>query len=99
MSATAVVDLVTGLAAADPAECDRDGLTDLVHRTQQVRSWLDAFEARIATHAARLQEPTVDLLASGGRRSARDAQLAAHRAVACALIPQLHDALASGTVA
>ncbi len=51
-----VVAEVTVLAQADPATCDRGALADLVARSQRVRSWLDAFDARVALAAARLAE-------------------------------------------
>ena len=51
MNGARVVALVTELAAADPATCDRRGLADLVDVSQQVRGWLDALDVRIALHA------------------------------------------------
>ena len=99
MSASAIVALVTALVAADPAMCDRDALATLVRRAQQVRSWLDALDARIALQATRLAEPAAVVLADGGRRSARDAQVAADRALACEVMPRLCDVLAEGEVA
>ena len=52
----AVVALVGELADTDPAACDRDGLASLVALSQRVRAWLDAFDIRVAVHAARLAE-------------------------------------------
>ena len=49
-----VVALIGELADADPAACDRAGLAELVERSQRVRAWLDAFDVRVAVHAARL---------------------------------------------
>ena len=98
-----VAALVAELADADPACCDRTGLAELVATAQQVRAWLDAFDARIALHAARLAdqgacEPPSSLLTGGGRRSTRDADTAARRATVCADLPAVHDALAAGRV-
>jgi len=95
------VALVAELVDADPACCDRTGLAELVSTSQKLRSWLDAFDARIALHAARLSEegscePAASLLTGGGRRSARDAEGAARRATVCAQLPEAHDALAAG---
>jgi hypothetical protein len=98
MPAAAIVALVMGLVDADPARCDRDGLAQLVQSAQRVRGWLDALDARIALRATRLAEPAAALLAGDGRRSAREAQVAAERATACELMPSLHDALADGEV-
>ena len=47
-------ELVTDLAAADPAVCDRDELAGLVKQSQRVRGWLDAVDARIALRASAL---------------------------------------------
>ncbi len=98
-----IVALVTLLAAADPATCDRRGLADLVTTSQQVRAWLDALDVRIAIHARRLAEAGAceapsSLLAGGGRRAAKDAEQAAQRGKVCDLLPEVHDALADGTV-
>ena len=100
---TGVAALVAELVDANPACCDRTGLAELVATSQQLRSWLDAFDARIALHASRLAEqgscePASSLLTGGGRRSARDAEGAARRAAVCADLPQVHDALAAGKV-
>jgi hypothetical protein len=51
---TDLVAVATQLACADPAACDRGELADLVATSQRLRSWLDAFDARIALQAARL---------------------------------------------
>ena len=103
MSGIRVVALVTELAVADPATCDRRGLADLVERSQQVRSWLDALDVRIALAARRLAEEGAceapsSLLAGGGRRAAKDAEAAARRGEVCDLLPDVHDALAEGAV-
>src|SRR5262245_35611082 len=103
MYGNGVVELVAQLAVADPLCCDRDGLADLVRTTQRVRSWLDAFDARIATAGRRLADQGVceapaSLLAGNGQRSTRDAQAAAARAETCEQMPGFHDALTSGEV-
>ena len=103
MNGTRVVALVTELAAADPATCDRTGLADLVATSQQVRGWLDALDVRIALAASRLAEQgeceaPSSLLTGGGRRAAKDAEQATRRGAVCDLLPEVHDALAAGTV-
>ena len=103
MNGVRVVALVTQLAAADPATSDRRGLADLVAASQQVRGWLDALDVRIALAARRLAEQgeceaPSSLLAGGGRRAAKDAEAAARRGEVCDLLPEVHDALADGSV-
>lgn len=101
MFGTDVVALATQVACADPAACDRAGLADLVATSQRLRSWLDAFDARIALQAARLAEQggceaPAAVLAGDGRRSVKDAAAAAQRGQVCDLLPGVHDALAAG---
>jgi Domain of unknown function (DUF222) len=101
MYETGIVALVGELADTDPAACDRDGLASLVAMSQRVRAWLDAFDVRVALHAARLAEhgscdPASSLLTGGGRRSVREADAAARRAAVCSDLPKVHDALAGG---
>ena len=89
-----IVGLVTTLTAADPTGCTRTEIAELACRSAQVRSWLDAFDA---TLAAASPDPTV--VSGGGRRSSREANTIAARGQVCADMPELHDALAAGTVA
>ena len=96
-----VVGLVTVLTATDPAACDQAALADLVATSQQVRGWLDSYEARIAVRADVLAgdgsgDPAAVVLADRGRRSGRAARDAARRGSVCADLPGLFDALASG---
>jgi hypothetical protein len=98
-----VVALATQLAAPDPAVCDRGELAGLVKSSQRLRGWLDAFDARLALQASRLAEQgtceaPAAVLASGGRRSVKDAEAAVGRAGVCDLLPGVHDALAAGEV-
>ena len=98
-----VVGLVTVLTATDPAACDQAALADLVATSQQVRGWLDSYEARIALHADVLAgdgsgDPAAVVLADRGRRSGRAAREAARRGSVCADLPGLFDALVSGVV-
>jgi hypothetical protein len=98
MPAIPITASVATLAVADPASCDRAALAELAAEALRVRGWLDAFEASIAAAAAHLAEPADVVLAADGRRSGRDARAAAERGVACELMPELHSALAAGTV-
>jgi hypothetical protein len=103
MYGNGVVDLMAQLATTDPFCCDRDGLADLVAKTQRVRSWLDALDARIALRADQLSvqggsESAATVLAGGGRRSTKDVEAATQRAGVCASMPAFHDALVAGAV-
>ena len=89
---------VATLVLADPAMCDRVALSELACRSRQVRSWLDAFDASLSVRAGELDEPAQVLLAGDGRRAAREARAAAERGTICALMPDLHAALARGSV-
>ena len=89
-----IVGLVTTLTAADPAGCTRTEIAELASQSAQVRCWLDAFDA---TLTAASPDPTV--VSGGGRRSSREANTIAARGQLCADMPELHDALAAGTVA
>ena len=98
-----VVGLVTVLTATDPAACDQAALAELVATAQQVRGWLDSYDARIAMRADVLAadgvgDPAEVTLADRGRRSGRAAREAARRGAVCADLPELFDALASGAV-
>src|SRR5918993_3656130 len=89
-----IVGLVTVLTTADPAGCPRTEIAELASQSAQVRCWLDAFDA---TLAAASSDPTV--VSGGGRRSSREANTVAARGQVCAEMPELHEALAAGTVA
>ena len=69
----------------------------------RVRSWLDAYDVRIAQHATDLEADhgsgVADVLAAAGRRSTRDAAAAARRAKVCDLLPDVQSALAAGQLA
>lgn len=101
--AAALVAALGSLIAADVATCDRESLRELVCRSQRLRGFLDAFDVRVAARARDLaaegaSEPAGDVLSNRGRRSRRDAGKAAARAGACAAVPGLEEALASGRV-
>ncbi|MET0577741.1 MAG: hypothetical protein ABW122_03725, partial [Ilumatobacteraceae bacterium] len=66
-----VVGLVTVLTDSDPAACDQAALAGLVATAQQVRGWLDSYDARIAMRASVLAasgagDPAEVTLADGG---------------------------------
>ena len=89
------------LASVDVATCDGAGLAALVTVSGRVRSWLDAVDVAIAQRAGELAAAGVapcpsDVVADGGRRTARDAGAVARRAGACELLPDVHAALAAG---
>ena len=54
-----ILGAVTTLRVTDPDGCDRVALSDLAGLVRQVRGWLDAVEATVATCAARLSAPEV----------------------------------------
>ncbi len=101
--AAALVAALGSLVAADVSTCDRAGLAGLVSRSQRLRGFIDAVDVRIAARARDLAaegavESPDDVVANRGRRSRRDAAKASARATACAAVPGLHEALASGAV-
>ena len=103
MPAHPIVAEVATLAVADPATCDRVALAELVATALRARGWLDSVDATIAVRAAELAaegsgDPAAAVLAGGGRRSGREGRAAAARGDICLAMPELHDALASGTV-
>ncbi len=98
MSTAAIDGVVAVVAAVDPGGCDRTGVIELVAACQRARGALDALDARLAMALARLEEPVAATLTDGGRRAVKEAQAAADRGRACALLPSLHDALAVGAV-
>jgi hypothetical protein len=91
MGSSVVVGLVATLAAADPAGVDEADVPALVAMSLQLRGWLDAFDASLASR------PGVDL-SGGGRRSAREVEQVHARASVCAAMPDVHAALAAGVV-
>jgi hypothetical protein len=86
------------LAAADLDTCDQASLADLASLALTQRAWLDAFDASLATAAARLDVPAAELLACDGRRRTRDAEVIVDRGAVLQSMPELHDALAAGEV-
>ncbi|MGI9031123.1 MAG: hypothetical protein ACR2HP_14240 [Ilumatobacteraceae bacterium] len=101
MFARLVVGDVQHLVSHDPATADATALAALVTVSQRVRSWLDAYDTRIALRARDLaacghSAGAADVLAGGGRRCSRDAAAAARRAAVCDQLPAVHDALAAG---
>ena len=101
MFANSVEADVRQLASVDVATCDGAGLAALVTVSGRVRSWLDAVDVAIALRAGELAASGVapcpsDVVADGGRRTARDAGAVARRAGACDLLPDVHAALAAG---
>ncbi len=96
-----VLSEVSDLISADPACCARPELDALVTTSARVRSWLDAYDVRLAQRATDLAAAgagsgAADVLANVGRRCARDAAAAARRAQVCDLLPDVHQALADG---
>jgi hypothetical protein len=93
MLASDVVEVVRSIAAAatDPATCDAAELRSLAASAHRVRCWLDAVDAAVVACS-------VELATVGGRRSSREADVIAERSAVCAAMPEVHDALAAGTL-
>jgi len=91
MLASDVVDVVREVAATDPATCDPAVLTTLAADVHRLRCWLDAVDAAVVARSR-------ELAAAGGRRSWREADVVSERATVCASMPEVHAALASGTL-
>ncbi len=95
--------MVRTLIGADPAVCDRDQLALLVRLLGAQRARIDALEVRVAARATELAaagacESAATLLEGDGRRSSRQADIAARRAKVCAQLPALQAALTAGRI-
>ena len=91
------------LADAVPETCDRVALGDLSRTVSQVRSFCDAFDARIARRAGELaelgeSEPAEAVVADGGRRPGADGRAAVRRAEVCERHRGFGEALADGEI-
>ena len=94
---------VEALAATDIGGCDRDDLDVVLTRWRTVRSFTDAIELAVARRCRELAAEgrsacAEDVLAQGGRRSAKDARAAAAREHACTKVSGFEQALADGRV-
>ena len=94
---------VEALAATDIGGCDRDDLDVVLARWRTVRSFTDAIEVAVARRCRELAAEgrsacAEDVLAQGGRRSAKDARAAAAREHACTKVSGFEQALADGRV-
>jgi len=93
---------VQHLVDDDPAVCDGRELNALVEMSGRVRSWLDAYETRLARRAGELRgagqgAAPVEVLA-GGCRSRPEATAVERRAGVLEQLPAVDDALAAGQV-
>jgi hypothetical protein len=86
-----VVEVMRAVAATDPATCDATELRFLATGAHRVRCWLDSVDAAVVARSA-------ELALVGGRRSSREADVIAERSTVCAAMPELHEALAAGTL-
>ena len=91
MLATDVVDVVREVVAADPATCDSSDLAALAADVHRLRCWLDSVDAAVVARSR-------ELALASGRRSSREADIVAERAAVCAAMPEVHAALAAGTL-
>jgi hypothetical protein len=86
-----LVEVVRQVAATDPATCDAAELRSLAASAHRVRCWLDAVDAAVVARSA-------ELASVGGRRSSREADVIAERSAVCTAMPEVHAALAAGTL-
>ena len=103
MSSSRIVALAAQLADTVPETCDRVALGDLSRTVCQVRSFCDAFDARIARRAGELaesgeSEPAEAVVADGGRRPSADGRAAVRRAEVCERHHGFGEALADGEI-
>src|SRR5215207_2840912 len=91
MLAGDVIELVREIAATDPTTCDAAELRSLASGAHRVRCWLDAVDAAVVSRSA-------ELASAGGRRSSREADVIAERAAVCTSMPEVHAAMADGTL-
>src|SRR5215207_6963587 len=91
MLAGDVIELVREIAATDPATCDAAELRSMSAGLHRMRCWLDAADAAVVSRSA-------ELASAGGRRSSREADVIAERAAVCTSMPEVHAAMADGTL-
>src|SRR3954447_12212308 len=91
MLASDLVEVVRSVAATDPTTCDTAGLTTVSAQVHRLRCWLDSIDAAVV---ARRRE----LATAGGRRSPREADVVCERATVCEAMPEVHAAMAAGTL-
>lgn len=98
-----VVTLVAAIRDGDPDVMDRDALAQRVRQVAALLAWCDAEQVRNTRAQRRLAdagraESPKDVLATEGRRSARDARTADERERVCTAMPGFEDALSAGVV-
>src|SRR4029453_11820193 len=98
-----VESVVREVAGTDPATCDSTALPALTSAIHRLQCWLAARNAAVAVRADELARtgaggPACMVLTDGGRRSSREAAVVTERATVCASMPEIHAALAAGTV-
>ena len=94
---------VQQLAALDPASADADAVALGLHAVIQLRSWLDAQEARLAARADKLSQATKSPdarsnITGSGRVSGKKASKTSKRAGTISDAPALGDALENGDI-
>ncbi len=91
MLASDLVEVMRSVAATDPATCDAGELRSIAAGVHRLQCWLDAVNAAVVARSA-------ELASAGGRRSSREADVIAERSAVCAAMPEVHEALAAGTL-
>src|SRR6478735_8487489 len=89
MLAGGVDDVMREVLATDPMTCDIAVLTTIAASSHRLRCWLDAVDAAVVVRSPALAT-------AGGRRSSREADVVHDRAMVCAAMPDVHEALAAG---
>src|SRR4051812_6410299 len=91
MLASDLVEVTRSVAATDPATSDAGELRSIAAGVHRLRCWLDAVDAAVVARSA-------ELASAGGRRSSREADVIAERSAVCTAMPEVHEALAAGTL-
>ena len=91
MLAGDVIEVVRQIAATDPTTCDAAELTSLA-------AGCTGCGAGSTPSTPRWSRRSAELASAGGRRSSREADVIAERAAVCAAMPEVHAALAAGTL-
>src|SRR5262245_40598397 len=86
-----LVEVMRTVGATDLATCDDAALEAVAAGLHRLRCWLDSTEAAVVARRA-------DLASDAGRRSARDGGVVIERAAICAVMPEVHQALAAGVL-
>jgi hypothetical protein len=91
MLASDLDDVVRAVATTDVTTCDDAELKLVAAELHTLRCWLDAMDAAVVSRSK-------ELAFADGRRSAREVEVIIERAAVCEAMPDVHAALAAGTL-